>query len=55
MLPERLWKIDNKEHRKKINICFETSLSAPAELLEMAIEYVDEIFIDINTYIFQKD
>lgn len=33
---------------KKINICFETSLSVPTELLERAIEYIDEIFIDIK-------
>ena len=33
---------------KNINICFETSLSAPSDLLEIAIEYIDEIFIDIK-------
>lgn len=33
---------------KNINICFETSLSVPSDLLEMAIEYIDEIFIDIK-------
>ena len=31
-----------------INICFETSLSVPFSLLEMAIRYIDEIFIDIK-------
>ena len=33
---------------KNINICFETALSVPSELLEMAIEYIDEIFIDVK-------
>lgn len=33
---------------KCINICFETSLSVPADLLEIAIKYIDEIFIDIK-------
>ena len=31
-----------------INICFETSLAVPTDLLEMAIDYVDELFIDIK-------
>ena len=33
---------------KNINICFETSLSAPSNLLEIAIQYIDEIFIDMK-------
>ncbi|WP_405324979.1 4Fe-4S cluster-binding domain-containing protein [Methanobrevibacter sp.] len=33
---------------KNINICFETSLSVPSDLLEIAIEYIDEIFIDMK-------
>lgn len=33
---------------KNINICFETSLSVPSELLEIAIQYIDEIFIDMK-------
>ena len=33
---------------KNINICFETALSVPSELLEMAIDYMDEIFIDVK-------
>lgn len=33
---------------KNINICMETSLSVPADLLKIAIEYVDEIFIDVK-------
>ena len=33
---------------KGINICFETSLSVPPDLLEMAIDYIDELFIDIK-------
>ena len=33
---------------RNINICFETSLSAPSDFLEMAIEYIDEIYIDIK-------
>lgn len=33
---------------KNINICFETSLSVASDLLEMAIDYIDEIFIDIK-------
>lgn len=38
---------------KNINICFETSLSVPSDLLETAIDYIDEIFIDIK--ILDKD
>lgn len=33
---------------KNINICMETSLSVPVDLLKIAIEYVDEIFIDVK-------
>lgn len=33
---------------KGINICFETSLSVPTDLLKMAIGYIDELFIDIK-------
>lgn len=33
---------------KNINICMETSLAVPADLLKIAIEYVDEIFIDVK-------
>lgn len=33
---------------KNINICFETALSVPSELLEIAIDYADEIFIDVK-------
>lgn len=33
---------------KNINICFETSLSASSDLLKIAIEYIDEIFIDMK-------
>ena len=33
---------------KNINICFETSLSVPSDLLEIAIGYIDEIFIDMK-------
>lgn len=33
---------------KGINICFETSLAVPSDLLETAIQYVDEVFIDIK-------
>ena len=33
---------------RDINICFETSLSAPTNLLEIAIDYIDEIFVDIK-------
>lgn len=33
---------------KGINICFETSLSVSQDLLEMAIEYIDDLFIDIK-------
>lgn len=35
-------------YEKNINICFETSLSVPTDFLEIAIEYIDEIFIDIK-------
>lgn len=31
-----------------ISICFETSLSVSQDLLEMAIDYIDELFIDIK-------
>ena len=30
------------------NICFESSLSVPTDLLKMAIDYIDELFIDIK-------
>ena len=33
---------------RNVNICFETSLSVPSDLLEMAIDYMDELFIDIK-------
>ena len=33
---------------KGINICFETSLSINSNLVLMAIDYIDEIFIDIK-------
>ena len=33
---------------KRINICFETSLSVPSDLLKIAIEFIDELFIDIK-------
>ena len=33
---------------KNINICFETALCVPSALLEMAIDYMDEIFIDVK-------
>lgn len=31
-----------------INICFETALQIPTNLLKIAIKYIDEIFIDIK-------
>lgn len=31
-----------------VNICFETSLSLPIDLLEMAMDFIDELFIDIK-------
>lgn len=33
---------------KGINVCFETSLSVPTDLLEIAMDYMDELFIDIK-------
>ena len=33
---------------RNVNICFETSLSVPSDLLEMAMDYMDELFIDIK-------
>lgn len=33
---------------KGINICFETSLSVPTDLLKVAIDYIDELFIDVK-------
>lgn len=33
---------------KKINICFESSLSVPTDLLDSAIDFIDELFIDIK-------
>ena len=33
---------------KEINICFETALSVPLENLKLAIEYADELFIDVK-------
>ena len=33
---------------KGINICFETSLSVSTNLLRIAIDYIDELFIDIK-------
>ncbi|WP_295721484.1 4Fe-4S cluster-binding domain-containing protein [uncultured Methanobrevibacter sp.] len=33
---------------KGINICFETSLSINSNLVSMAIDYIDELFIDIK-------
>ena len=33
---------------RNINICFETSLSVPADFLNVAMEYIDEIFVDIK-------
>ena len=35
-------------NENNINIFFETSLSVPADLLEIAIRYIDGIFIDIK-------
>ncbi len=33
---------------RNINICFETSLSAPTDFLNIAIKYIDEIFVDVK-------
>ena len=33
---------------RNVNICFETSLSLPIDLLEMAMDFIDELFIDIK-------
>lgn len=33
---------------RNINICFETSLSIPTDLLAIALDYMDELFIDIK-------
>lgn len=33
---------------KRINICFETALCVPTELVKIAIRYADEIFVDVK-------
>ena len=33
---------------EKINICFETSLNVPQELVKIAIDYADEFIVDIK-------
>lgn len=45
---KRLEPLLNSLSSKKINICFETSLFVPKELLNIAIEYADEFIVDIK-------
>ena len=35
-------------NQKKINICVETALNVPTELVDIAIKYVDEFYVDLK-------